>query len=95
LITRYETDLDLNRTQVLWDRVAGCSRGVFFLLFETLSYACAGNVVYLELSEKLEDLIVWKEGSSGVHYLFEVRRGGREREREGGPPCGMKQSRKR
>jgi hypothetical protein len=38
--------------------VASCSRGVFFLLFETLSYACAGDVVCLELSEKLEDLIV-------------------------------------
>jgi hypothetical protein len=38
--------------------MAGRSRCVFFLLFETLGYACAGDMVGLELSEKLEDLIV-------------------------------------
>lgn len=38
--------------------MASCGRGVFFLLFETLSCACAGDVVSLELLEKLKDLIV-------------------------------------
>jgi hypothetical protein len=38
--------------------VASGSRGVIFLLFETLSGACAGDMVCLELSEELKDLIV-------------------------------------
>ena len=38
--------------------MANSSRGVFFLLFETLSCACAGDMVCLELSEKLKDLII-------------------------------------
>lgn len=64
----YQTHLDLDRAQVLRDcerwigagrgRVASGSRRVVFLFFETLSGAGAGDVVCLELSEELEDLIV-------------------------------------
>ena len=38
--------------------MAGRSRVVLFLLFETVSCTCAGYVVSLELLEKLKDFIV-------------------------------------
>jgi hypothetical protein len=59
--------------------VANGSRSVVFLLLETLSGACAGYVVSLELAEKLQDLVVGQQGRAGVQDLCEIRR---KRERE-------------
>lgn len=50
------------------------NRSVVFLLLETLSGACAGYVVSLELAEKLQDLIVGQKGGAGVQDLCEIRR---------------------
>lgn len=47
----------------------GCS--VVFLFLETLSSACACNMVSLEFLEKLEDLIVGQECSIRVYELTE------------------------
>jgi hypothetical protein len=54
--------------------LASGSCSIVFLLLETLSGACAGYVVSLELAEKLEDLIVGQKGGVCVQDLWEMIR---------------------